>query len=449
MTPIGETAVVVGAGMAGLTSARALAGYFERVLILERDGLPAVAVNRAGIPQGKHIHVLLAGGQRALEALFAGFGDDLARSGAVPVRVASELRTERPGYDPFPLRDFGWDVYWMSRPLIEHTVRDHVRATPNVEIREGCRVTEYVAGRAPSTVGAVRWTASNGATETTESDLVVDASGDARVTLESLRSIGQGAPNETTIGVDIAYSTAVFEIPDDAPTDWKGVYCFPEVPKSGRAALMAPIEGHRWMLTLAGRGGDPPPGDPDGFMAFARSLRMPTIYDAIKDAKRVEEVSRFRFPESRYRHYDAGRFPDGLLPIGDAICRFNPVYGQGMSVAAQQAHALRQLLDARHSAPNPLHGLAQAFLEQSDALIETPWANAAVPDLAYPETRGDRPTDLGQRLRFGAALTALAARDPAVHKLVIEVGQLLKPRSVYRDPDLVSKVSAIMTAPST
>lgn len=335
----------------------------------------------------------------------------------------------------------------MSRPLIEHAVRTHVRATPNVEIREGCRVTEYVASRSPSTVGAVRWTTSNGATETTDCDLVVDASGDARITLDFLRSIGQGTPNETTIGVDIAYSTAVFEIPDHAPTDWKGVYCFPEVPKSGRAALMAPIEGHLWMLTLAGRGGDPPPGDPDAFMTYASTLRTPTIYGAIKDAKRVEEVSRFRFPESRYRHYDAGRFPDGLLPIGDAICRFNPVYGQGMSVAAQQAQALQQLLYARRSEPNPLDDLARAFLEQSDALIETPWANAAVPDFAYPETRGDRPTDLGQRLRFGAALTALAARDPAVHQLVVEVGQLLKPRSVYRDPDLVSRVSALMTAP--
>lgn len=441
---IGKRAVVVGAGIAGLTSARALADDFEHVLILERDSVPSAARNRAGIPQGKHIHVVLGGGQRALEALFPGFVESLATAGAVPVRVASELRVERPGYDPLPQRDFGWDSYWMSRPLVEHVVRTHVRAMPNVELRESCRVIEVITGDATSSIRAVRWTASNGPEETTNADLVIDASGDAAVTLECLRAAGQTAPKATTIGVDLSYSTAIFDIPDDAPAHWKGVYCFPVVPKSGRAALLAPIEGRRWMLTLAGRGADAPPGDADGFMAFARSLRTPTIYEAIKNAKRADAVARFRFPESRYRHYDAERLPKGLLPVGDAICRFNPIYGQGMSVAAQQACALQTLLRSRRSEPRPLDSLAPAFFAEADALIDTPWANAAVPDLAYPETRGERPVDLEQRLRFGAALLALAAQDAAVHKLVVEVGQLLKPRSVYQDPELRARVLAVM-----
>ena len=300
-------------------------------------------------------------------------------------------------------------------------------------------------GGSPSGVAGVRWTAPEGARETVDTDLVVDASGDGRLTLDVLRATGYGALKETTIGVDIAYATTVFDSPDDAPTGWKGVYCLPEIPKSGRGGLMAPIEGRRWMLTLAGRAGDVLPADHDAFMAYARTLRTATIYDAIKNAKRVTEINRFRFPESRYRHYDAQRFPQGLLPIGDAICRFNPIYGQGMSVAAQEARVLREILHARHSAPSPLGDLAREFFQQADGLIETPWAGAALPDLAYPDNRGERPPDLLQRLKFGAALTALAARDPAVHKLTAEVAQLLKPRSAYRDPELVARVTALMS----
>jgi len=169
------------------------------------------------------------------------------------------------------------------------------------------------------------------------------------------------------------------------------------------------------------------------------------VYNAIRQAKRLGDIARFGFPESVYRHYERlSEFPRGLLPIGDAICRFNPVYGQGMSVAAQEARALGQLLDRLGAEPDPLAGLAPAFFQQAAALIHTPWAAAAVPDFVHPDTRGQRPADLEQTLKFGMGLSKLAARDPAVHKLTAEVQNLLKPRSVYHDPALVQRVMAIL-----
>jgi 2-polyprenyl-6-methoxyphenol hydroxylase-like FAD-dependent oxidoreductase len=360
---IGQHAVVVGAGIAGLTAARVLSEHFERVLLLERDTLPAGPVDRAGIPQGKHVHVVLAGGQRALEELFVGFRDELVARGAVPTRVAVGLRVERPGYDPFPRRDFGWDNYWMSRALMESTVRDFVRALPGVEIRDRCRVDELVTDG--TAVRGVRWTSASGATESFESDLVIDASSQGLITLRLLESIGRPAPDTTTIGVDLAYSTAVLEIPDDAPAEWQGVFCFPNAPRATRAALLAPLEDHRWILTVAGRGDEKPPRDADGVMAHAKALRTPTIYNAVRGAKRLGEIEHFRFTESRLRHFEGlERFPRGLLPMGDAICRFNPIYGQGMSVAAQEAVALRRLLDARRGQPDPLDALAGAFFAE-------------------------------------------------------------------------------------
>jgi 2-polyprenyl-6-methoxyphenol hydroxylase-like FAD-dependent oxidoreductase len=205
------------------------------------------------------------------------------------------------------------------------------------------------------------------------------------------------------------------------------------------------MEGNRWIVTLAGRHGERPPGDIDGFIAYAKTLRTPTTYNAISRAKPLGDVVRYGFPESAYRHYarlDA--FPMGLLPMGDAICRFNPVYGQGMSVAAQEACALRRFLSAHAGGRDLLDGLAPAFFAEADALIATPWAQAAVPDFIHPGTRGERPSNFEESLRFGAALTKLMARDPTVHKLVAEVQNLLKPRSVYFEPDLMQRVMAVM-----
>jgi 2-polyprenyl-6-methoxyphenol hydroxylase-like FAD-dependent oxidoreductase len=204
---------------------------------------------------------------------------------------------------------------------------------------------------------------------------------------------------------------------------------------------MFPIEEQRWILSLGGAHGEAPPADTDGFLAFAEQLRTPTIYNAIKGARRLGETVRFAFPESVLRHFERlDSFPRGLLPFGDAICRFNPIYGQGMSIAAQEACVLRDIL----ASGAPFDGLATTFFSKIQEVIDTPWATAAVADFTYAETRGERPPDIENTLKFGQALIRLAAREADVHKLRFEVLQLLKPRSVYRDPALLERVRAVM-----
>jgi 2-polyprenyl-6-methoxyphenol hydroxylase-like FAD-dependent oxidoreductase len=284
----------------------------------------------------------------------------------------------------------------------------------------------------------------NGASETIAADLVVDASGRGALTLTLLQSIGRALPEETTIGIDIGNATCVFAIPDDASTDWKGVMTFGHAPHNSRGGLMLPLEGNRWMATVGGRHGDVPPGDAEGFLTYAQALRTPTIYNAISHAKRLDGVARYSFPESVRRHFERiDFFPRGLLPIGDAICRFNPVYGQGMSVAALEACLLQRLLERLGGDSDPIAGLAPTFFAEVQTLIETPWS-VAVLDFAFPDTRGQRPADFETTLKFGIALTRLAAEDPAVHKLTSEVQHLLRPRSVYRDPALAQLVLANM-----
>ena len=374
-TLTGRQAVVVGAGMAGLPAARVLADFFEQVVVLERDTLPADASHRTGTPQGWHTHLLLGGGQRALSELFPRFGQDLAAAGAVPFRVGLDLRLERPGFDPFPVRDLGLVTFAMSRPLIEATVRRRVRQYANTSIREHCRALELVSSSDGAVVSAIRFENRGGEAETLMAELIVEASGRGYLTSSVLDSIGRPRPEDTIIGVDITYATAVFAIPDDAPADWTGVMTFDSPDRGGLGGIMLPLEGNRWIVTLVGRHGEKPPDDRDGFLAYVQQLRTPTIYNAINKAEQFGKITRFGFPASARRHFDRlAEFPRGLLPLGDAICRFNPVYGQGRSVAAQEACLLRELLERGAAEPEPLAGLATDFLAEAALLIETPWS---------------------------------------------------------------------------
>ncbi len=292
---------------------------------------------------------------------------------------------------------------------------------------------------------AVRYETEERRHETLAAALIVDASARGSLTLAFLKSLGGPIPEQTRIEVNEGIASALFAVPDDFSSDWKGVFTIPAARESSRGGIMMRVEGNRWMVTLFGRHGEWPPGEGRKFLDYAQSLRTSTIYNAIKEAKPLRDVVRFGFTESLWRHFERlDSFPRGLLPIGDAFCRFNPMYGQGMSVAAMEANLLHRTLRARAAKQDPLAGLAQAFFAEAQVLIETPWAMSAVPDFIYPETKGDRPADLESALRFEGAVIRIAARDPAVHKLMVEVQHLLKPRSVYREPAFVERVEAEM-----
>jgi 2-polyprenyl-6-methoxyphenol hydroxylase-like FAD-dependent oxidoreductase len=441
---IARQAVVIGAGIAGLAAARALSDHFEQVVVPERDPLSDGPVHRPGTPQSRHAHGLLVGGQRALSELFPGFERDLVEAGAVLVRSNIDIRFERPG-DPVPQRDLGLMNYALSRPAIEFAIRQRLKSHANISLRDRCRVSELSASPDGTAVTGVRFEEGGVASQELPADLVVDASGHGAPTLALLRTTGLPLPEETIIGIDQFYATGVFHIPGDAPADWKAVLTFGGLsPTSARGALLWPIEENRWIVSLGERHGDAPPGDVDGFMAFARTLRTPTIYNAVKNARLDGEIARYGFRDNVLRHFERLEvFPRGLLPIGDSICRFNPVHGQGMSVAAQEACLLRELLAAQSPPGDLLQGLAKVFLEKIPMLIETPW-NVATFDFMHPATRGQRPADFETRIKFAAAFMKLAADDPDFHRLIAEVQHLLKPRSVYRDPALLQRVLPLL-----
>ncbi|MGO8952345.1 MAG: NAD(P)/FAD-dependent oxidoreductase [Rhodomicrobium sp.] len=441
---VAKQAVVVGAGVGGLCAARVVADHFEQVVVLERDVLPQDATPRPGLSQGRHTHVLLGGGLRALCGLFPGFDQNLAEAGAVRLRAGLDILVETPGYDPFPQRDFDLITYSASRPLIELTIRKRLEHYPNILLLEGCRVRAAETTPGGAKIAALTYETQDGKSESLVPDFVIDASGRGAITLDLLQATGRPLPEETVIGIDMQYATAIFAIPDDAPANYKGVIHLPTAPESGRAAMLFPIEGNRWIVGLTGRHGDQPPGDYGGFLAFARSLRTPTIFDAIKHARLLEPIVGYGFPGSVKRYFERlTSFPLGLLPLGDAVSRFNPVYGQGMSVAAQEAALLRELLESTSTKPDWAARLAASYFAGIPALLEVPWSVTAL-DLVYPQTTGFRPPDFERTLKFREALMRLASRDADVHKLFFEVNQLIKPPSAYRDPALQQRVTEVM-----
>jgi 2-polyprenyl-6-methoxyphenol hydroxylase-like FAD-dependent oxidoreductase len=435
-------AVVVGGSIAGMLVAKMLSNYFEHVTLLERDAEPKAAAHRAGVAQGKHIHVLLSGGQQVLEAMFPGIERDLAEAGSIPLRVGYDV-INFDDFGQWPRRDIGFTNYAQSRPLLEHVLRSRLSAVDNIEIRWGCRVDGVLADPRKRHVVGVRYHAGDAQRELA-ADLIIDTAGSQARTLEWLRELGYPVPEETRIEVDFGYATALFAIPDAARLPSLGLQINPPAPLK-RAGLLQQIEGRRWIVSLAGRLGDYPPIDLTGFRDYTKSLPSSLLYDAIADLEPLEPIAGFRYPASIRRRFEKlDDFPEGLLPIGDALCSFNPVYGQGMSSAAKQVEALGVLIDEAARVGGSLVGLWRAYFRIASEIVATPWTQAGGVDLAYPETVGTRPRDFALALRFNRALAQLAIEDGAVHKLLLEVVQLVVPRTVFRDPVLVDRVMRLV-----
>ena len=274
-------------------------------------------------------------------------------------------------------------------------------------------------------------------------DFVVDAGGRKSQAARWLTELGFQAPEATTIGIDIAYASTKFRVPEGYDRAERLLVFMGPPPDFPNGAVMEIIEDQTWHVTLMGRFGDYPPHDAAGFMAFAQALHSPELYHLIKDAERVADITAYRFPTSIWRHYERlTTFPEGLVVLGDAISSFNPFYGQGMSSAALQVQALQQALAAREAGPRGLDGLAGAYFPKAAEIIATPWALAAGRDLAFPRTAGQRPADMEESTQYFADVDALTAEDIEVQRLVVEVLNLAKPLSALQEEPLRSRAEA-------
>lgn len=440
---IAERAVVVGAGIAGLSAAAALSTQVREVVVLERDELARNAA-RKGTPQARHTHVLLAGGLQALTELMPGLEGDLVNAGAVQMRAGLDLRVERPGFDPFPLRDLGWHVFGMSRRLVEAAMRCALARRRNVGIRQRCRVQHISTDGRTGAARAVRFHDGEDRSQVCHADLIIDATGTGALTRSFLGAHGYGCPPRSTTAADIHYATALFEAASPREGEWKSVTVYPDSTPNSMRGVLLPLEDDLWSVSLGAAHYDRLPATEQDFLACVSSLRTQTIGRALQGARRVSAVARYAFPVGTRHHYDRlARFPGGLLPLGDAIARLNPICAQGMSLAAMQAAALSRILSRRASAGVTLAGLGREFFAEIRPMVETRCATAAQP-AAQLGTSADWPADFDASPAFHGALTRVAAREPAIHQLMLQVQHLLQPSSAYREPQVAALIAAEM-----
>lgn len=431
--PVGDRALVLGGSMAGLLAARVLAEYYAEVVVVDRDEMVGVTAPRRGVPQGRHVHGLLARGQAILEELFPGFTARAAASGAHTGDLG-ELRWYFGGRQARKART-GLRYISATRPVLESYVRERVLELPNIRLEQRCDILGLISTSDGGRIlGARVSRAGDNTAESIEADLVIDATGRGSRTPAWLAELGYERPPEQRIHIDLTYTTRYYRSP---PEDFvRGDKSINPVasPAFPRGAFFSAMEHGRWVLSLTGVLGDRPPTDPDGFLEYVRSLPVPGIYEAVREAEPLDDPVAFRYPASvRVRYEQLSRLPAGLLVLGDAACSFNPVYGQGMTVAAIEALVLRDQL--RTGVPEPLR-----FARELANVIDVPWDISAGGDLAFAEVPGDRPAKVRIGNAYMSRAQAAATRDPKVLTGLMRVlGLVDSPQSMMR-PTMLLRV---------
>jgi 2-polyprenyl-6-methoxyphenol hydroxylase-like FAD-dependent oxidoreductase len=436
MAKIGDHAVVLGASMAGLLAARTLSDFFETVTVVERDALPDDTTNRRGVPQGRHVHALLTRGAQALEQLFPGILDELVADGApfFDGRDLSRLHYDVGGHRMVHTGSVdGLSAYMLTRPFLEYNVRQRIRAIPSVTVLDGHDVVALIPSADNSRVTGTRVVERcSGRESSLAADLVVDATGRGARTPAWLESLGYGRPVEDHVVVHLTYASQLLRMPAGALHEMG--FLIGVVPGRPTGMGLLGCENDTWLFTAMGMAGHDVPRSFDGMCALVEEFTPPHALAAVRAAEPLGEAARHRVPSSQWRRYDKmRRFPDGLLVTGDAICSFNPIYGQGMTVAALEALALQDCLS------RGTDDLPRRFSNAAARPIRQAWQLAAGGDLALPEIGGAQPlptrlfnTYVDRVLTAAEFDTSALSQFTKVTGLVEPATRLLRPSMMWR-----------------
>ena len=384
-------AVVLGASMSGLLAARVLSDFYQTVTVVERDVLPTDDANRRGVPQGQHAHALWARGSQILEEFFPGLLTQMVADGCTEWNDGdfSTLCLTLGGHQfvrsgRFPDFDPSDAVYYATRPFVEGHCRRRVAAIPNVTLLDGHDVERLISDTFGANITGVAVTSRSTLEKRyLTADLVVDATGRGSRTPAFLEDLGYGRPFEDEVVMRLSYTSQLLRIPD--ATLKEKLVLVGQVPQRPTGMALIANENNTWMLTAFGMVGHEPPADYAGMLRYMEDFTPAHVMSALWSAEPLREVAQYRTPSSRWRRYDKmRRFPAGLVVFGDAIASFDPIYGQGMTVAALQAVALEHCL---RQGPDDL---AARYFRAAAKPIGVAWKLAVGGDLAVPEVEGPR-----------------------------------------------------------
>lgn len=434
MPTIGSHAVVLGASMAGLLAARSLADFYDTVTVVERDPLPTAGAPRRGVPQGRHLHALLTRGAQVIEEMFPGALDEMVDDGAQHMDGSDLSRLHYDVGGHLMTRTgsaTSVDAYSATRPFLEDHVRARLRGFPNVTILDDHNIAGLVSTPDHDRVTGARVVDNQTRVLITLSaDLVVDATGRAARTPTWLQSLGYERPLEDCVVVQLTYMSQSLRMATDAPHEL--AFLVGIVPGRPRGVGLLHCENDTWVFTVMGVGGHEPAADLAAMCAFVEDFAPPRLLAAVRGAEPIGEPVRHRTPCSRWRRYDKmRRFPEGLLVTGDAVCSFNPIYGQGMTVAALEALALRDCLSCGTK------DLARRFFRAAAVPIRQAWQLSATPDLALPEIEGSPPLIARLFNRYLDRVLTAAETDAAVLNQFMRVITLVDPATRLLRPEVI------------
>jgi 2-polyprenyl-6-methoxyphenol hydroxylase-like FAD-dependent oxidoreductase len=427
-------AVVAGASMAGLLAARALSVHFDQVTIVERDELPRGPEARKGVPQGRHVHVLLLRGHSVLENLFPGITEELRAAGALTVNGGREIAWYHAG-DWRTRYDSDLWLLALSRPLLESHVAARVLALPNVKLLESARI-QGVQTESGSVTGVL--VAEDGQNHAIAADLVVDATGRGSAAANWLTQLGCEPVPVDLIPAQVTYSTCAFTRPERGP-DWQAmIVANPEAKRTGFAFA---VESNRWLMTLASLLDEPYPEDHKAFLAFAKSLPVPDLYEALRDLQPHAAPVRYRFGGSQRRRFERLKsVPAGLIAVGDAVCSFNPVYGQGMTVAALEAELLGRILTEAKANQGLDAGFSRRWYQCISKIIDLAWQGVLIEDFRLPELADRRPASLRPLQWYMQRVHHATHRSAAVTDQFYRVISFLDPPAALFSPRIMANV---------
>jgi 2-polyprenyl-6-methoxyphenol hydroxylase-like FAD-dependent oxidoreductase len=418
--------------MAGLAAARVLSDRYSNVTVLDRDTLPDGPEPRRGVPQSSQPHILLVSGLRELTDQFPGLDDELTALGGVRFDTGLGLCAYRFGRR-WPAARTDLDLVSVTRPRLETVLRERVAALPGVAIRDQVAVSG-LAGSDGVVTGVVLDTG-----ETLDAALVVDCTGRGARSDRWLAALGVPAPAQTEIKVGVSYATRVYARKPGDLQGWQGALVLPVAPREKRSGFALPVEGDRWLVSIGGWHVPDPPADAESFERCAKDLPDPIIASLISRAEPLTDVMIAKFPSSRWRHFEQlTHLPTGYVALGDAICSFNPIYGQGMTCAAKEASTLGAALDAHGRRAGP--ETARQYYAAAAKIVETPWQFAVGGDFNYPETTGPRPRGIALRNWFARRIAYASQVDPEVNATFASVQHLVTPPEVLFRPRFVVRV---------
>lgn len=412
----GDHAIVLGASLAGLATAAALTERFERVTVIERDTLPNAVQQRRGVPQGRHAHLLLPGGLRALTTLLPNFAVDLQEQGG-HIIPANELRFYLGG-GRLALRSDDMAICGATRPFLESIVRERVRALAGVEFRDGSKIDGLTTNADGTRVTGVRL--STGGPDVLKGQLVIDTTGRGSRSPRWLAGLGYPEVAVERMDVAVRYTTRLFR---RDPADLGGCrhVVIAAEPGGRRGGLILAVEDDRWLITMVGMQGERAPTDLPGFLDYAASLPQGELEEVASRAEPVGDAATGTFGSYLRHRYDRLRdLPAGFVVLGDAVCSLNPVYAQGMSVACLEAQALGEVLD-RHG----LDRVGARVLRRTKAVVDGAWSLSTGSDLADPAVDGPRPLSWRLISAYLSRVMPIAVHDPAVARAVFSVNALI------------------------